>query len=113
MRVSEARSEDNGSKEVASKLIVRGDCSSDQHMDILEKARREVEGLGGGSDAELIVEPCGGGRIEHDPTGEIKVRIFGYSVAFGPAVHEVAAVLVQRAHPMYKGSEISIAYEGY
>ena len=43
-------------------------------------------------------------------TGAARCLIFGYSVAFGSAPHEVAAAIVKRWHPF---AEVAIAYEGY
>ncbi len=36
--------------------------------------------------------------------------IYGYSGAFGPAPHEVAAAIVRRWHPF---TDVAISYEGY
>jgi len=55
----------------------------------------------------LQVEVLGGGRIENDIQN---IRVFGYSSAFGPAPHELAAALIQRSYPM---SNITHSYSGY
>lgn len=54
----------------------------------------------------------GGGRIEHHPDQGV-VSIYGYSAAFGPACHEVAAQLVRKWYPMYDPDCVTISYEGY
>lgn len=56
------------------------------------------------------LQVLGGGRIEHYPEQQV-VSVYGYSAAFGPAVHEVAAGLIQKAYPFYNG--ITWSYEGY
>lgn len=87
-----------------SKLIVRGHKSCSYHNDVLQRTKRELHGTG------LRLEVCGGGRITHDPAAK-KCSIFGYSVAFGPAVHEISATLVRQQYPFY--DEITVSYEGY
>lgn len=89
---------------------MRGDCRSGYHNDVLQRAKREVQllpGCGG-----LTLEPLGGGRIEHLPE-EGSVQVYGYSMAFGPAVHEVAVAITQRAFPWYEAERVCAAYEGY
>lgn len=90
-----------------SKLIVRGRTSASYHNDVLQMLKTEVRGL----DLHgLQLEPVGGGRIEHDSTS---AHVFGYSVAFGPAVHEVSAAIIHSAHPEYSRAAVTCAYEGY
>jgi phosphohistidine phosphatase len=55
------------------------------------------------------VSVLGGGRISHDPT-MAKVHVYGYSSAFGPAPHEVAAALLRRWLPLHA---VTTSYEGY
>ena len=55
------------------------------------------------------LEPLGGGRIEHHPEQGV-CHVYGYSAAFGPAPHEVAAALVRRWHPF---TTVTTSYDGY
>ena len=55
------------------------------------------------------VSVLGGGRISHD-TAAATVHVFGYSSAFGPAPHEVAAGLLRRWLPLHA---VTTSYEGY
>jgi Janus/Ocnus family (Ocnus) len=55
------------------------------------------------------VSVLGGGRISHDPAAAT-VHVFGYSSAFGPAPHEVAAALLRRWMPLHT---VTTSYEGY
>ena len=55
------------------------------------------------------VDVLGGGRISHDPAAPA-VHVFGYSSAFGPAPHEVAAGLLRRWLPLHT---VTTSYEGY
>lgn len=87
-----------------SKLIVRGFESCSYHNDVLHHTKRELRGSG------LSLDVCGGGRITHD-AGAMKIAIFGYSVAFGPAVHEISAAIVRQQFPLYH--EVTVSYEGY
>lgn len=91
---------------VRSKLVVRGGRQSSYHNDVLQKTKGEVQGSG------LNLEPLGGGRVEHFP-GEGRVHVFGYSTAFGAAVHEVTAAIVRSQYPLYRPQDISVSYEGY
>eukprot|EP00892_Ulva_mutabilis_P002921 jgi/Ulvmu1/1262/UM109_0060.1 len=87
-----------------SKLIVRGFKSCEYHNDVLQRTKRQLQGTG------LTLDVCGGGRITHDPSA-MQVAIFGYSVAFGPAVHEISAAIVRQQFPLYHN--VTVSYEGY
>lgn len=87
-----------------SKLIVRGHKSCAYHNDVLQRTKRELHGKG------LSLDVCGGGRITHDPAAK-RFTIFGYSVAFGPAVHEISAAIIRQQHPFY--DQVTVSYEGY
>jgi phosphohistidine phosphatase len=87
------------------RLLVRGDATAEYHADILDQLKREL-----GRHAQ--VQALGGGRISHD-AAQGKVHVFGCSMAFGPAVHEVSAALVQRAYPWYRAEDVTVGYEGY
>ena len=54
----------------------------------------------------LQVEPCGGGRIEHDSEKKT-LRVFGYSVEYGQADHAETARLLRKWYPLYNSIEIS------
>jgi Janus/Ocnus family (Ocnus) len=59
--------------------------------------------------AVVQVSVLGGGRISHDPT-TAAAHLYGYSSAFGPAPHEVAAALLRRWLPLHT---VTTSYEGY
>lgn len=90
-----------------SKLIVRGYKRCEYHNDVLRAAKEEMYGTG------LHVGVIGGGRILHEPGKTPQATVFGYSAAFGAAVHEVSAVILRRAFPMYNESDVVVSYEGY
>jgi hypothetical protein len=91
-----------------SKLLVWGDTRAAYHNHVLLAAKSDARAVG------LEVDELGGGRIAHEPGPEGglagAVHIYGYSAAFGPAPHEVAAALVRRWHPF---AAVSISYGGY
>jgi phosphohistidine phosphatase len=77
---------------------------------LLQEAKGLVYKLG--LSKELSVDVLGGGRIEHYPEQQV-LSVYGYSAAFGPAPHEVAAALLHRWFPFYGAAGISISYDGY
>lgn len=89
-----------------SKIVVRGTTSANYHADIKIAFERTCTEHG------LLVDILGGGRIEHEPYKQ-KITIYGYSSAFGPAVHEVTGVLCQRWFPKYDSRLINVSYDGY
>uniref|UniRef100_A0A061S347 Janus a n=1 Tax=Tetraselmis sp. GSL018 TaxID=582737 RepID=A0A061S347_9CHLO len=89
-----------------SKLVAWGDAAAAYHNDVFQQLRHRAKSLG------LTTEVLGGGRIEHHPE-QRSCHVYGYSVAFGPAPHEVTAALVRRANPRYPPSAVTVAYEGY
>lgn len=90
----------------ASKLLVRGAAAAAYHNHILQATKAQVAHLG------LSVEVLGGGRIEHYPEQQA-ISVYGYSAAYGPAVHEVTVGLLRRWFPFYEAEHISCSYEGY
>ena len=54
------------------------------------------------------VDALGGGRIQHNAAAAM--HVYGYSSAFGPAPHEVAAALIRRWRPLHT---VTTSYEGY
>lgn len=90
-----------------SKLLVRGYKACAYHDDVVRETKDELRGSG------LHLSVLGGGRIEHKPHGSPRVHVFGFSSAFGPAVHEVSAVIVRRAFPFYDDEDVTVSYDGY
>ncbi|GLI61824.1 hypothetical protein VaNZ11_004336, partial [Volvox africanus] len=102
-----ARLWDSGAEgEGRSKLLVWGDTRASYHNDVLQKAKAMARPLC------LQVTPLGGGRIQHDPKSRV-LRVYGYSAAFGPAPHEVAATILHRWFPLYDKQSITVSYDGY
>lgn len=62
------------------------------------------------SRAEYTLECVGGGRIEHVPSAG-RIFVYGYSMGFGRANHEIAVALLKEAYPTY--SDISYSNDGY
>jgi phosphohistidine phosphatase len=90
-----------------SKFSVRGYTFAEYHADIYQKAKLEVASDG------VECEVAGGGRIKHQPpsagsTGSILV--YGYSIAYGKADHEISVECLKRTFPNYS---ISFSDEGY
>lgn len=92
-------------KERYSKLIVRGDSRAPYHSDIYGITQMEVEAM----DPGLRLETVGGGRMNH-VMDERMIHIYGYSVAFGQAPHDVTADIIRRAMPFH---DVVVSYEGY
>jgi phosphohistidine phosphatase len=90
-----------------SKLVVRGYNRCEYHNDVLQVTKKDLRGSG------LHVGVLGGGRILHDPASTPCVTVYGYSSAFGAALHEVSAVIIRRAFPMYNDDDVAVSYEGY
>jgi phosphohistidine phosphatase len=94
-----------------SKLLVRGSTGAAYHNHILQHAKAALPSQVGGeaAAASLDVQVLGGGRIEHYPE-QRTISVYGYSAAFGPAVHEVTAGLVRKWHPW---ASVTHSYDGY
>jgi hypothetical protein len=90
-----------------SKLLVRGHAAAAYHNHILQHTKAEVQQLA--PEGHLDVQVLGGGRIEHLMEQRV-IRVYGYSAAFGPAVHEVAAGLLKKCYPFH---DVAWSYEGY
>lgn len=88
-----------------SKLIVRGDSRAPYHNDIYQFAKRSLHKI----DDSLKIDTVGGGRMEHDVQTRT-LKIYGHSMAFGQAPHDITADILRRAMPLY---EISVSYAGY
>ncbi|GBF93962.1 hypothetical protein Rsub_06211 [Raphidocelis subcapitata] len=89
-----------------SKLLVWGHPHADYHNHIHQRAKGFASRLG------LACDVLGGGRIEHRPD-QREICVYGYSAAFGPAPHEVAAALLKRWFPLYGAGGVTISYDGY
>lgn len=103
-----------------STLLVRGTVAAGYHNHILQHTKAEVAAAvtrgsssssgGGGGQPSWSLEPLGGGRIAHEGCAG-RLHVYGYSAAFGPAVHEVTVALLRRWHPFHDA--ITFSYEGY
>jgi phosphohistidine phosphatase len=93
-----------------SKLLVRGAAAAAYHNHILQHTKGQLQKLC--PQGTLQLDVLGGGRIEHYADHKV-ISVYGYSAAFGPAVHEVTAALLQRWYPFYDASSITWSYEGY
>ncbi|WIA32279.1 hypothetical protein OEZ86_003125 [Tetradesmus obliquus] len=93
-----------------SKLLVRGAAAAAYHNHILQHTKGQLQKLC--PQGTLQLDVLGGGRIEHHADQKV-ISVYGYSAAFGPAVHEVTAALLQRWYPFYDASSITWSYEGY
>lgn len=93
-----------------SKLLVRGAAAAAYHNHILQHTKTQVQQID--SQGQLKLDVLGGGRIEHHPEQGV-VSVYGYSAAFGPAVHEVTVGLLRRGYPFYEAECITCSYEGY
>ncbi|XP_060064232.1 14 kDa phosphohistidine phosphatase-like [Ylistrum balloti] len=86
------------------KHIVRGSSKAAYHADIYELLEPIIEEKG------LDCECVGGGRIEHDASSK-KIKIYGYSQAYGKADHTVTYLMLQRKY----GSDYNVTFnnDGY
>ncbi|XP_069121313.1 14 kDa phosphohistidine phosphatase-like [Argopecten irradians] len=73
------------------KHIVRGSSKATYHADIYETLEDKI--LAEGLDCECL----GGGRIEHDASSK-KIKISGYSQAYGKADHSVTYLMLMRKY---------------
>ncbi|XP_059850402.1 14 kDa phosphohistidine phosphatase isoform X1 [Hypanus sabinus] len=89
------------------KDVVRGWASAEYHgnrpADIYDKVSMEIEKQG------LYCECQGGGRIKHD-NREKKIHVYGYSMGFGRAKHEITTQILKVKYPDYT---VTWADEGY
>uniref|UniRef100_UPI00398E49C2 14 kDa phosphohistidine phosphatase n=1 Tax=Pristiophorus japonicus TaxID=55135 RepID=UPI00398E49C2 len=94
---------DCGSGPGGEKDIVRGWASAEYHADIYDEACAEIEKQG------LHCECQGGGRIKHD-SGAKTIHVYGYSMGFGRAKHEITMKILKAKYPDYS---VTWADEGY
>ncbi|XP_067833424.1 14 kDa phosphohistidine phosphatase [Heptranchias perlo] len=85
------------------KDIVRGWASAEYHADIYDEVCAEIEKLG------LHCECQGGGRIKHN-SREKMIHVYGYSMGFGRAKHEITTQILKAEYPDYS---VTWADEGY
>lgn len=88
-----------------SKLLCHGSNFASFHDNVYQSVRVPAAKAG------LKCEVLGGGRIEHHP-GAV-ANVYGYSMAFGPAPHEISAELIRRWYPFYDPRSVMTSYEGY
>lgn len=86
------------------KHIVRASCKASYHADIYDIVEPII------CDRGLDCECVGGGRIEHDASNK-KIKIYGYSKAYGKADHSVTFLMLQKKF----GSTYNITFssDGY
>lgn len=60
----------------------------------------------------LVVHCPGGGRIAHEPAAR-RVRVYGYSNAYGVGDHAFACELIRRAFPDYRAEDVTWTNDGY
>ncbi|CAJ0573823.1 unnamed protein product, partial [Mesorhabditis spiculigera] len=77
------------------KFIVRGYKRHPYHADIC--------------DEDFKMDCVGGGRIEHNPDAK-SIFVYGYSVGFGKADHEISVDILKKAFP---DCEVTWSNDGY
>ncbi|XP_067951430.1 14 kDa phosphohistidine phosphatase-like isoform X2 [Watersipora subatra] len=77
-----------------SKVIVRGYSWAEYHADIYDAASQRIEPLG------LDCECLGGGRIQHAPNNK-RLKVYGYSMGFGKADHQITCDLLKTKYLNY------------
>lgn len=88
-----------------SKIILRGYNWAGYHADILDHMAPEFEQL------ELDYECLGGGRIRHDSQEKV-LDVYGYSVSFGQADHELTCSILSTKYN-YPKENITWRNTGY
>ncbi|CEF70530.1 14 kDa phosphohistidine phosphatase [Strongyloides ratti] len=85
-----------------SKMIVRGYGKCPYHADILDSVKEKET-----KDSKF--KCVGGGRINHDNDNK-KILVYGYSVGYGKADHQITVDILKKDYPEYK---IEFSDEGY
>jgi NADH pyrophosphatase NudC (nudix superfamily) len=85
----------------ANKLIVRGDPRASYHNNVFTAAKAELQ--------EFSLDILGGGRIAIDDESR-SIKVYGYSAAFGAAVHEIPGAILLESYPFYA---VEVSYDGY
>lgn len=91
---------ENGSQE---KIVIRGDKSAEYHADIYDSVAPGITGIG------LDPEPIGGGRIKHSVSDKT-LFVYGYSMGYGRAEHEITVDKLKKAYPDYS---VTFSNDGY
>uniref|UniRef100_A0A0K0EEC1 Sex-regulated protein janus-B n=1 Tax=Strongyloides stercoralis TaxID=6248 RepID=A0A0K0EEC1_STRER len=91
---------DKATKE--SKMIVRGYGDCPYHADILDNVKEKET-----KDAKF--KCVGGGRINHDKDNK-NILVYGYSVGYGKADHQISVDILKKEYPDYN---ITFSNEGY
>ncbi|XP_072014572.1 14 kDa phosphohistidine phosphatase-like [Amphiura filiformis] len=86
------------------KSIVRGYKWAGYHADIYDQVCSELE------PKSFNCECVGGGRIEHNKN-EQTLFVYGYSMGFGKANHEITVEKLKAWYPTY--TKITFSDEGY
>ena len=89
-------------KDSHEKVLVRGFAWAGYHADIFDDVE---EKLG----KEWNCECLGGGRIQRSENGK-QIKVYGYSVGFGKADHELTVSLLKKN---WSKAEITWSNEGY
>uniref|UniRef100_A0A0N5A2X2 Sex-regulated protein janus-B n=1 Tax=Parastrongyloides trichosuri TaxID=131310 RepID=A0A0N5A2X2_PARTI len=84
------------------KMIVRGYKHCPYHADILDEVKEKET-----KDAKF--KCVGGGRINHDSENK-SILVYGYSVGYGKADHQISVDILKKDYPEYT---ISYSNEGY
>uniref|UniRef100_A0A0K0F9U1 Sex-regulated protein janus-B n=1 Tax=Strongyloides venezuelensis TaxID=75913 RepID=A0A0K0F9U1_STRVS len=91
---------DKSTKE--SKMIVRGYGNCPYHADILDNVKEKET-------KDVKFRCVGGGRINHDKDRK-NILVYGYSVGYGKADHQVSVDILKKDYPDY---DITFSNEGY
>ncbi|XP_071948098.1 14 kDa phosphohistidine phosphatase-like [Antedon mediterranea] len=83
------------------KHIVRGHAWAEYHADIYEQVEEAI--------GQKKCQCVGGGRINHEMFNQ-SIHVYGYSVGFGKANHEITVEILNKKYPDY---EITWSNEGY
>ncbi|XP_003394282.1 sex-regulated protein janus-A-like [Bombus affinis] len=75
------------------KHIVRGYLGHERHYEIYREVAFKVDTI-----RDLRTSCVGGGKIEHDPDKKT-IKVYGYSVDFGMADHELSVSLLKKKYP--------------
>ena len=85
----------------SSRFVVRGDPRAAYHNHVFTHAKTELR--------HFDLDVLGGGRIVVDEERR-RINVFGYSAAFGAAVHEISRAVLLEQYPLY---DIDVSYDGY
>ena len=92
-------------QEVGRKMIVRGFSWAEYHSDIMDRVAPRFTELG------LQCECVGGGRIKHSQSNKT-LHVYGYSVSFGQAKHQLTIELLKKKYS-YPEENFTFSNAGY